>query len=50
MTNSGGFKMGLTGQKAANFTKKFESTASWLIFNAGGAKKSPKEFNITQPK
>ncbi|MDD7650577.1 tripartite tricarboxylate transporter substrate binding protein [Cloacibacillus porcorum] len=50
VANSGGFKMGLTGQKAADFTKKFESTASWLIYNAGGAKKSPKDFNIPQPK
>ncbi len=47
--NSGGFKMGLTGQAAADFTKKFESTASWLIYDAGGAKKSPEEFNIPKP-
>jgi tripartite-type tricarboxylate transporter receptor subunit TctC len=48
--NSGGFKMGLTGKKAVDFTKKFESTASWLIYKAGGAKKSPGEFNIPEPK
>lgn len=48
--NFGGFKLALTGDKAASFLKKFESTASWLIYNAGGAKKSPKEFNISEPK
>lgn len=48
--NSGGFRNGATGEDAVQFLDKFESTASWLIFNAGGAKKSPAEFNIPEPK
>lgn len=48
--NSGGFKNGCTGAEAVKFLDKFESTASWLIFNAGGAKKSPAEFGIPEPK
>jgi tripartite-type tricarboxylate transporter receptor subunit TctC len=48
--NSGGFKNGATGDEAVQFLEKFESTASWLIYNAGGAKKSPAEFDIPEPK
>lgn len=48
--NSGGFEMGLTGAAAKDYLIKFESTASWLIHNAGGAKKSPAEFGISKPK
>lgn len=48
--NSGGFELGLTGNAAKNYLAKFESTASWLIYNAGGAKKSPAEFGIPKPK
>ena len=48
--NSGGFKNGSTGAEAVKFLEKFESTASWLIFNAGGAKKSPAEFGIPEPR
>lgn len=48
--NSGGFKNGATGTEAVQFLEKFESTASWLIYNAGGAKKSPADFNIPEPK
>lgn len=47
--NSGGFKNGATGEAAVAFLEKFESTASWLIYNAGGAKKSPAEFGIPEP-
>ncbi len=47
--NSGGFKMGLTGEDAVKFLDKFESTASWLISDAGGAKKSPEDFGIAKP-
>ncbi len=47
--NSGGFKNGATGEDAVNFLAKFEATASWLIFNAGGAKHSPAEFGIPEP-
>lgn len=47
--NSGGRLINLTGDAAKDYLKKFESTASWLIYNAGGAKKSPEEFGITKP-
>lgn len=48
--NSGGFELGLTGDAAKKFLEKYESTASWLVYNAGGAKKSPAEFGIPEPK
>lgn len=48
--NSGGFRNGASGQEAVEYLDKFESTASWLIYNAGGAKKSPAEFSIPEPK
>ena len=48
--NSGGRLINLTGDAAKEYLAKFESTASWLIYNAGGAKKSPAEFGITEPK
>ena len=48
--NSGGFKNGSVGGEAVKFLEKFESTASWLIYKAGGAKKSPAEFDIPEPK
>lgn len=48
--NSGGFELGLTGSAARQYLAKFESTASWLIYKAGGAKNSPAEFGIPEPK
>lgn len=48
--NSGGFELNLTGAAAKQYLDKFESTASWLIHKAGGAKKSPAEFGIPEPK
>lgn len=47
--NSGGRLVNLTGDAAKEYLTKFESTANWLIYNAGGAKKSPEEFNIPKP-
>lgn len=48
--NSGGFMNGSIGADAVQYLEKFESTASWLIHNAGGSKKSPAEFGIPEPK
>ncbi|GHS95473.1 ABC transporter substrate-binding protein [Synergistales bacterium] len=48
--NSGGIKINLTGDAAKEYLAKFESTASWLVYNSGGAKKSPAEFKIPEPK
>lgn len=50
VSNSGGFELGLTGNAAKQYLTKFESTASWLIYKAGGAKVSPAEFGIPEPK
>lgn len=47
--NSGGRLINLTGDAAKEYLKKFEATASWLVYNAGGAKKSPEEFGIPKP-
>ncbi len=47
--NFGGIQINLTGDAAKTFLKKFESTASWLVYNAGGSKKSPEEFGIPKP-
>ena len=47
--NSGGEMINLTGDAARAYLTKFESTASWLIHNAGGAKKSPETFGIPKP-
>lgn len=48
--NSGGFELNLTGKAARQYLDRFESTASWLVYEAGGAKKSPAEFGIPEPK
>lgn len=47
--NSGGMLINLTGDDAKEYLKKFEATASWLIYDAGGAKKSPADFGIPRP-
>lgn len=47
--NSGGKLINLTGDDARNYLTKFESTASWLVHDAGGSKKSPEEFGIPRP-
>jgi tripartite-type tricarboxylate transporter receptor subunit TctC len=49
LSGVGGIGINLTGNAAKEYLKKFESTASWLIYNAGGAKKSPEEFGIPKP-
>lgn len=45
----GGVGINLTGDAAKEYLKKFEATASWLVYDAGGAKKSPEEFGIPRP-
>lgn len=47
--NTGGFINGATGEEAVRFLNKFESVTTWLVYEAGGAKKSPEEFNIPKP-
>jgi tripartite-type tricarboxylate transporter receptor subunit TctC len=49
MTNFGGINVGLTGDAAREFLRQFESTANWLIYEAGGTTTSPEEFGIPKP-
>lgn len=45
-----GFKMmNISGAEADTFLKKWQSSTSWIVFEAGLAKKSPAEFNIPKP-
>lgn len=48
--NFGGIRLGLTGDKAKAYLDRHKSVSSWLIYTAGDAKKSPKEFRIPEPK
>ena len=41
--------MNLTGTEAEDFLTQWQSTTSWLVFDAGAAKKSPEEFGIPKP-
>ncbi|KUK14135.1 MAG: tripartite tricarboxylate transporter substrate binding protein [Synergistetes bacterium] len=41
--------LGLTGKEARLFLDKQRSIASWLLWEAGAAKKSPEEFGIPKP-
>lgn len=45
-----GFKMmNISGGEAQDFLKKWQSVTSWLVYDAGAAKKSPEEFGIPRP-
>jgi tripartite-type tricarboxylate transporter receptor subunit TctC len=45
-----GFKMmNISGADADTFLKKWQSTTSWIVFEAGIAKKSPADFKIPKP-
>jgi tripartite-type tricarboxylate transporter receptor subunit TctC len=45
-----GFKMmNISGDEAAAFLKKWQSVTSWIVWDAGAAKKSPEEFGIPRP-
>jgi len=41
--------MNLSGDEARKFLDKWQSTTSWLVYDAGIAKKSPEEFGIPKP-
>lgn len=45
----GGVKLGLTGQDALDYIAQNKSVSAWLLYDAGGAKKSPEEFGIPRP-
>ncbi|KKM09299.1 hypothetical protein SY88_19905 [Clostridiales bacterium PH28_bin88] len=46
---NGMIPLGLTGDEAKAYMKKWQSTMSWLIYDAGGAKESPEKFGIPKP-
>lgn len=41
--------MAISGQEAKEFLESYRSTSSWLVHDAGFAKKSPEEFGIPRP-
>ena len=50
LINDRGFKMmNISGKDADDFLKKWQSVTSWVVHEAGIAKKSPAEFNIPKP-
>ncbi|CUA98010.1 tripartite tricarboxylate transporter substrate binding protein [Pannonibacter indicus] len=50
LMDSRGFKMmSYSGTEAEDFLSKWQSTTSWLVWEAGLAKASPEEFGIPKP-
>lgn len=45
----GGVKLGLTGKPARNYIEQNKSVSTWLLYDAGGAKRSPQDFGIKRP-
>lgn len=41
--------MNISGDEASEFLTKWQSVTSWIVHNAGIAKKSPEEFGIAKP-
>jgi hypothetical protein len=41
--------MGISGDEANQFLKKWQSTTSWLLHEAGATKVSPEKFGIPKP-
>ncbi len=41
--------MNISGDEASAFLAKWQSVTSWIVFDAGIAKKSPEEFGIPRP-
>lgn len=49
INNLGGTLLGYTGDKAREYVDQHRSVTAWLLYDAGGAKFSPKDFNIPKP-
>ena len=47
--NFGSVYMGIYGAEAENFLKKWQSTTTWLLQDAGATKFSPDKFGIPKP-
>lgn len=49
MDQRGFAMMNITGSEAVAFLTKWQSVTSWIVWDAGVAKKSPEEFGIPRP-
>jgi len=49
LENSGYIPLGLSGDEAKDWIKKWQSQTAWLIYDAGDAKESPEKFGIERP-
>lgn len=47
--SSGYIPLGLSGDAAKEWIKKWQSQTAWLIYDAGDAKESPEKFGIERP-
>ncbi|MDR1875038.1 MAG: tripartite tricarboxylate transporter substrate binding protein [Synergistaceae bacterium] len=45
----GGVKLGLVGDAARAYIEQNKAVSAWLLYDSGGAKFSPEEFNIPRP-
>ncbi len=49
LADRGFIQLGLSGEEAGAFLKRWQSITSWLVHDAGASKKSPEEFGIAKP-
>ncbi|WP_337877059.1 tripartite tricarboxylate transporter substrate binding protein [Elioraea sp.] len=49
MARNGNVMMNIAGEEADAFLKRWQSVTSWLLQEAGAAKRSPEEFGIPRP-
>lgn len=49
IASKGCFPLGLSGDEAVEYLKKYRSVTSWLLYDSGAAKTSPEEFGIEKP-
>lgn len=47
--DAGSIPMGIYGEEADDFLKKWQSTSCWLLYEAGATEISPEEFGIPRP-
>jgi tripartite-type tricarboxylate transporter receptor subunit TctC len=49
LDNRGFASMNISGQEARDFLDRWQSTTTWLIYEAGLTETSPEEFGIPRP-
>jgi tripartite-type tricarboxylate transporter receptor subunit TctC len=49
MARNGNIIMNISGDEADAFLKRWQSVTSWLLHEAGAARRSPEEFGIPRP-